>query len=98
MLPAGELSNWALIGCRVHLGLWRVTKVMEDTGSWTFDLEMGREDARCVQVSWQISQIPLLNVFKWGEVAFLWLISEPDSIIYGSVDKAFSIRGPTNHV
>ena len=49
----------------------------------TFDLEMGREDARCMGVSWQSSQTPLLNVFNWGNVTFLWLIYEPKSIIYG---------------
>ena len=36
----------ALTGYRVHLGLWRVTKVVEETGSGTFDLETGREKLR----------------------------------------------------
>lgn len=94
---AGELSHWALPGCRVHHGLWRVTKIMEVTGSWTFDLEMSREDARCMWVYWQTSQIPLLSVFKWGKVtmADFWTGKHNFWLL---VDKAFSTRWPTNHV
>lgn len=74
----------------ILLGTHRVQstpRATEDTSPWSSDPEigrgMGREDARCIWAFWQTSQIPLLNIFKWEKVTFLWLISETESTIYG---------------
>lgn len=68
-----------------HSQRTKYTLVYGGYSSWTSDLEigrgMGREDARGMWVSWQTPQIPLLDVFKWENITFLWLISETESII-----------------